>query len=351
MSGFCGEKIKLTVFGQSHSPAIGMTLEGIPAGIRIDLEKLDAFMKRRAPGRNPYSTPRQETDRPEFICGLVEGVTCGAPITAVIRNDDTRPSDYSRIADVPRPGHADYTAFVKYGPDRDVRGGGQFSGRLTAPVCAAGGIVLQILGSMGVSVKARIVSLGPVTDEGAGEGSLPPADLPVSDRETEDAMKAAIEEAKALGDSLGGVCECVIEGAPAGLGGPMFGGLESRISQIVFGIPAVKGIEFGSGFASARMTGSENNDEFFFDEKGNVATRTNNCGGILGGISDGMPIVFRVAIKPTPSIAKPQKSVDLRSREPVILEVPGRHDPCVVPRAVPVIEAAAAIAIYDAMLS
>lgn len=349
MSVFRGEKIKLCIFGGSHEPAIGMTLEGIPAGVRIDPEKLEAFLKRRAPGRSPYSTPRKEPDKPEFICGTENGVTTGAPITAVIRNRDVRSADYGVIADVPRPGHADYTAFVKYGPERDVRGGGRFSGRLTAPLCIAGGIVLQILESMGMTVTARILSVGKVTDDGAGEADEQPDDLPVSCRRVEQAMKQAIENAKASGDSLGGVIECTAEGVPAGLGGPMFEGLESRISAIVFGIPAVKGIEFGSGFGSARIPGSENNDAFFFDENGKVRTETNHCGGILGGISDGMPIVFRAAIKPTPSISKPQKSIDLKNGGPAVLRVPGRHDPCIVPRAVPVMEAAAALAIFDAM--
>ncbi|MBP1588513.1 MAG: chorismate synthase [Clostridia bacterium] len=378
MSSFYGENIKMAVFGQSHAPGIGVTIDGIPAGKKIDFDRLSAFLRRRAPGRDPYSTPRNESDVPEFICGFSEGgVTCGAPVTAIIRNKDTRSSDYAAIADVPRPGHADYTALVKYGPSRDAAGGGHFSGRLTAPVCVAGGIVLQLLEDMGVTVKARIVSLGKVRDDGAEAAcdkgaaredrgpavdfpasspavdfpaSSPAIDFPVSNLAVENAMKQAIEEAKAAGDSLGGVLECVVEGVPAGVGDPMFGGLENRISGIVFGIPAVKGIEFGSGFACASMPGSENNDGFCFDENGKVVTETNNCGGILGGISNGMPIVFRVAIKPTPSIAKPQKSVDLKTGEQVILKVPGRHDPCIVPRAVPVIEAAAAIAVYDAIL-
>ena len=347
MSSF-GENIKVSIFGQSHSQEIGMTLEGIPAGKRIDTEELQRFMDRRAPGKS-YSTPRKEPDRPEFVSGLEGGVTDGNTVKAVIRNTDIRPSDYGNLADIPRPGHADYTAALKYGENRDKTGGGQFSGRLTAPMCIAGGIILQLLAEKGILIKARALRIGDVTDEGAfPENDIDP-DFPAVSRESGRRMLEAIAKAREEGDSIGGVIECVIEGMPGGVGGPMFGGLESRISAAVFGIPAVKGIEFGAGFESTFKKGSEVNDAFYFDRDGKVKTKTNNCGGILGGISDGMPITFKVAVKPTPSIVKEQDSVDLKSGQNVKMSVKGRHDPCIVPRAVPVVEAVAAIAIYDAL--
>jgi chorismate synthase len=330
MSNTVGSRYRFTIFGQSHAPAIGVTIEGLPAGFKPDMEALSAFLARRAPGKGPYSTPRKEADAPEFIAGLVEGVTCGAPVTAVIQNTNTRSGDYDELRRIPRPGHADYAAYVKYGTSRDVAGGGQFSGRLTAPLCIAGGLALQLLAQEGISIHARILSIG---------GQTAP-----------EAMNQALETAKQAGDSLGGVIECVCQGLPAGLGEPMFGGMENRISQMVFGIPAVKGIEFGAGFAAAAMRGSENNDPFYYDETGAVRTRTNNHGGILGGITSGMPLVFRAAVKPTPSIGLEQDSVDLTSGQNTKLTVHGRHDPCIVPRAVPCMEAAAAAAIYDALL-
>ncbi len=329
MGNSFGNIFRFTIFGQSHAPAIGVTVEGLPAGESIDMEALGSFMARRAPG-GKYSTARKEADIPEFIAGLTpEGLSCGSPITAIIRNSDTRSRDYSELQFVPRPGHADYSAMVKYGEGRDFAGGGQFSGRLTAPLCIAGGIALQMLKKRGISISARIVSIGGETDEKA--------------------MFELIDAARAEGDSVGGVIECIADGVPAGIGEPMFGGMENRISQAVFGIPAVKGIEFGAGFASADKRGSENNDEFYFDN-GEVKTYGNNHGGILGGITSGMPIVFRAAVKPTPSIAKTQRSVNVQTGENTVLSVHGRHDPCIVPRAVPCMEAAMAVAIYDAIL-
>lgn len=329
MSSSYSGNIKFTIFGQSHSPAIGVTVEGFPAGFAPDFEELAAFMARRAPGQSELSTPRKEADTPEFVSGLFEGKICGAPLTAIIRNTNARSKDYSELLAKPRPGHADYTANVKYGGAQDYTGGGHFSGRLTAPLCIVGGLCKQILKKEDISVDARIKEIGGIEDETA--------------------MKEAILKAKAQGDSLGGIIECVVSGAPAGLGETMFGGMESRISQLVFGIPAVKGVEFGAGFAAARLRGSENNDPFEMID-GKVVTKTNNCGGILGGITNGMPLVFRAAIKPTPSIAKEQDTVNLLTGENTKLSVVGRHDPCIVPRAVPCIEAAAAIAIYDALL-
>lgn len=324
MSSNYGKNVKISIFGQSHSAAIGVVLDGVPAGFSVDMEKLQSFLDRRAPGRSPYSTPRKEADRPEFLSGLVGNVTCGAPICAVIRNTNTRSQDYDNLRDVPRPGHADYTAHVKYGGHEDVSGGGHFSGRLTAPLCIAGGILLQLLEQDGIVVRAEIKEIGGSAEDPFGR----------------------IEEARRRGDSVGGIIECVVDGLPAGIGGPMFDGIENKVAQAVFSIPAVKGIEFGRGFDAARATGSENNDEYYYDG-GQVRTRTNNHGGILGGISSGMPVVFRVAVKPTPSISIEQNSISYSRREDAKLAVRGRHDPCIVPRAVPCVEAAAAIAIYD----
>ena len=349
MSSSYGENIKLTIFGESHSAGIGMTLEGIPAGSKIDMDELGEFLSRRAPGRNSYSTARKEADLPEFLCGVKDNVTVGTPITAVIRNTDTRSKDYSQLKVTPRPGHADYTAEIKYNGHQDFAGGGHFSGRLTAPLCIAGGIVKQLLEMEEIFIISRIASIRPVKDKGVLEASTAQKDFPVVNDECGMEMKDYIEKKKAEGDSVGGIVECAVLGLPAGLGDPMFGGMENRIAQIVFGIPAVKGLEFGAGFASACMTGSENNDEFIC-ENGSIITKTNNAGGILGGITNGMPLVFRTAIKPTPSISRPQMSVNLESFKEEELVIKGRHDPCIVPRAVPVIEAACALAVYDAWL-
>lgn len=330
MANSIGNIFKVTIWGQSHAPAIGVTIDGLPAGICIDMDKLQAFLDRRRPGQDRYSTPRKEEDRPEFVAGLnAEGLTCGSALTAMIRNSNTRSSDYDELKSVPRPGHSDYAAMVKYGDARDHAGGGQFSGRLTAPLCIAGGIALQILEDKGIRISAKPVMIGGVTDE-----SL---------------FLKRIDEARAEGDSVGGIVECVIEGLPAGIGEPMFDGMENRIAQAVFGIPAVKGIEFGNGFGCAALTGSENNDPFEYKD-GRVVTRTNNHGGILGGITSSMPVTFRAAFKPTPSIAKEQDSVNIHTHENVKLSVKGRHDPCIVLRAVPCVEAAAAIAVYDEIL-
>lgn len=350
MSSSCGENLKLTIFGQSHSPAIGVTVEGIPAGEKIDTDELARFLSRRAPGKNTWSTPRREADAPEFLSGLVDDMTCGAPLTAIIRNTNTRSQDYAALKVTPRPGHADYTAEVKYAGHQDYAGGGHFSGRLTAPLCIVGGICLQLLAREGITVVSRIASIAEVEDAGELAVSTAEKEFPtVSDAQGEE-MKAVIARARAEGDSVGGVIECAVFGAPVGLGDPMFGGMENRIASIVFGIPAVKGIEFGAGFDAAKLRGSENNDAFAVENE-RIVTETNLSGGILGGITDGMPIVFRAAFKPTPSIAKTQKSVNLQTMTQEDLSISGRHDPCIVPRAVPCIEAAAAIAVYDALLA
>lgn len=350
MSSSYGENLRVHIFGESHGPAVGVTVEGIPAGERVDLEELQRFLDRRAPGRNAWSTPRKEADVPEFLSGLREGKTCGTPLTAILKSANTRSGDYDALRDVPRPGHADYTAWVKYGESRDSRGGGHFSGRLTAPLCVAGGICLQLLAREGITIISRVAAIGGVRDEGELTASTAEKAFPTVSDSAGEAMRSAIAAARAEGDSLGGVIECAVLGLPAGLGDPMFDGMENRIAAAVFGVPAVKGIEFGAGFTAAGLRGSENNDAFSV-ENGRIITESNHCGGILGGITDGMPLTFRAAVKPTPSIARPQQSVDLNTGEIVPLTVTGRHDPCIVPRAVPCLEAAAAIAVYDALLA
>jgi len=357
MSSQYGKKIKISVFGQSHSPAIGVNIDGLPAGIKLDIEELRSFMRRRAPGQNDVSTARKEDDEPEILSGLVNGVTCGAPLAIVIRNTDTRSSDYREILDIPRPSHADYAAHVKFGGYQDAAGGGHFSGRLTAPLCAAGGICLQIMRNLGMHVAAHILQIGSVKDDPFDPAKVSTNDfpaimknqLPVLRGEAGDAMRQQILGAKEKGDSVGGIVECAAVGLPAGLGDPVFDGIENRIASVIFGIPGVKGIEFGSGFACASRNGSENNDSFYIDNR-KIMTLTNNCGGILGGITNGMPVIFRAAFKPTPSIGMEQRSVSLSRLENAQLQVKGRHDPCIVPRAVPCVEAAAAIALYDVYL-
>lgn len=353
MSSTYGENLKLSIFGQSHGPAIGMTLDGIPAGLEVDFDKLQAFLSRRAPGQNSWSTPRKEEDQPEFLSGILDGFTCGAPVAAVIYNKNTRSGDYANLKDCPRPGHADYTAQVKYGGFQDAAGGGHFSGRLTAPLCIAGGLCKQWLEQRGIQIGARIFRIAGSRreDDPLPLHGIPQIcdDFPAVNPEAGLAMRQSIEQARKDADSVGGEIDCVVTGLPAGIGEPMFGGVESRIAQIVYGIPAVKGLEFGAGFASAQMRGSQCND-VFTAEHGTVQTITNNCGGILGGITNGMPLTFRAAIKPTPSIASPQQSVNLSQMTNQQLNIQGRHDPCIVPRAVPVVEAAAAIAIFDMIL-
>lgn len=337
MSVYKGKTLTLSIFGTSHGPSIGMNLSGIPSEASINLDVLQEFMARRAPGNSPFSTSRKEPDIPKFVSGLrsvssrnSRNLTAdGSEIKAIIYNRDVKSSDYSKIANTPRPGHADYTAHVKYGGTEDSRGGGAFSGRMTAPLCIAGGICKQLLAERGIYINASIHDI-----HGNAEDPL-----------------SEIKKAQVLRDSVGGTILCTISGLEAGYGGPLFEGLEGRIAEIVYAIPAVKGIEFGAGFESTRMYGSENNDEFYYDERGTVCTRTNNCGGILGGISDGMDIEFRVAIKPTPSIARPQKTIVYDSTEEAEIEVHGRHDPCIAPRAVPCVEAAAAVVITDLVLT
>ncbi|MBR4934849.1 MAG: chorismate synthase [Anaerotignum sp.] len=355
MSSDFGKKVKISIFGQSHSEAIGVVIDGLPVGEEIDLEEVQKFMERRAPGRNAWSTPRKEADMPRVVSGLFEGKTCGAPICAIIENTNTKSKDYDKLKDLPRPGHADYTAWVKYDGCNDHRGGGHFSGRLTAPLCFAGAVCKQILERKGIYVGAHILSIKGVKDVSFDAVSVDAEALkgvtskmfPVQDDAAGEAMQAAIASARERGDSVGGIVECAVTGLPVGVGEPMFDGLESVLAAAIFAVPAVKGVEFGTGFGVADLFGSENNDDFIYMEDGTVKTKTNHHGGSLGGISSGMPLVFRAAFKPTPSISMEQDTISISKRENDKLAVEGRHDPCIVPRAVPVVEAAAAVAILD----
>ena len=353
MSSEFGNILRVSVFGQSHGKAIGVNIDGLPAGEPIDLEELNAFLDRRKPGKSPLSTARKESDTPVFLSGLENGVTCGFPLCAVIENSDQHSSDYSELADKPRPSHADYTARVKWGGHADMRGGGHFSGRLTAPLCIAGGIAKQILARRGIFVGAHLAAVG--TENDAPFPLHPTAELfdaiaakpfPVVDDGAGDRMQALILEARQDLDSVGGIIECAAIGLPAGLGDPMFGGVENRLAAALFGIPAVKGVDFGLGFGSSRLRGSENNDPFTV-ENGTVVTASNRAGGILGGITTGMPVTLRTAIKPTPSISRPQQTVSLSAMENTELVIRGRHDPCIAHRAVPVVEAVTAAVLLD----
>lgn len=347
-----GKHIQVSVFGQSHSKAIGAVIDGLPAGVKIDSEKVAAFMRRRAPGNTKYSTKRREADEPVVLSGLVDGVTCGAPLGFLIENTNTRSSDYDNLRAVPRPGHADYPSNVRYGGYQDVAGGGHFSGRLTAPLCFAGAVCLQILEQKGVKVQAHIYELAGVRDIPFDPITITDARpsekvFPVISDACGEEMQAEIEKARMSADSVGGIVECAVTGMPAGLGDPMFDGVENQLARNIFGVPAVKGLEFGNGFACAKLRGSQNNDPYTIDENGKIVTTSNNNGGILGGITSGMPILFRVVVKPTSSIGKEQQSVNLNTMQPEKLVVHGRHDPCIVPRAVPVIEAVTAITMLD----
>lgn len=352
MSNTIGTRLKLTVFGESHGPAVGMTLEGFPAGFEPDLAELQAFLNRRAPSASVFSTSRREADAPEFLSGLHDGRTCGDALTAIIRNTNARRADYANF--LPRPSHADYPAFVKYGGAMDLSGGGCYSGRLTAPICIAGGLCKQYLRQQGVEVFAHIFNIGAQRDEPydplAPQTPVLVRGLTLVDPARAEAMLDEIEAVRAACDSVGGSVECAVTGLPTGLGEPMFDGVENRLAQLLFGIPAVKGVEFGSGFGCAQMRGSAHNDPYYYDENGAVRTRTNHAGGICGGMTTGMPVCFRVAIKPTPSIALPQETVDPVAHCGAELEIRGRHDPCIVPRAVAVVEAAAALAITGLLL-
>ena len=362
-----GEALSVTIFGQSHSAAIGCVVEGLPSGFHLDLEALQAFMARRAPGQGSWTTPRKEADLVNVLSGLnPRGATCGAPLAMVIENTNTRRGDYDNVLAVPRPGHADFPAWATWHGNQDVPGGGHFSGRLTAPICAAGGVALQMLAASGVRVAAHLLRVGKATDEPFDALSLDeaaraqlaqqmgalgaPGRFPTIGKAAGQAMLAEIDAARRDLDSVGGAVECVATGMPAGVGSPHFCGVENLIARAAFGIPAVKAIEFGRGAEVAGLRGSEDNDPYEMRD-GRPCPVTNNAGGILGGITTGAPVLFRVALKPTPSISRPQRSVDLTRGEDSTLEVRGRHDPCVATRAVPVVEAACALALLDAWLA
>ena len=356
MSSEFGKQLRVSVFGQSHGKAIGVNIDGLPAGEAIDLDELNAFLDRRKPGKSPLSTARKETDTPVFLSGLEGGVTCGFPMCVMITNSDQHSSDYSELADKPRPSHADYTAHIKRGGPADMRGGGHFSGRLAAPLCVAGGIAKQILARRGIYVGAHLAAVG--TEDDAPFPLHPTKELfdavatkpfPVLDDGAGERMQALILEARQNLDSVGGIIECAAIGLPAGLGDPMFDGIENRLAAALFGIPAVKGVEFGLGFGSARLHGSENNDPFAVEDS-KIVTTANRAGGILGGITTGMPVTLRVAVKPTPSISRPQQTVSLSAMEDTELVIRGRHDPCIAHRAVPVVEAVTATVILDLLL-
>ncbi len=350
MSNSIGKNLQISIFGQSHSEAIGVVIDGFPAGFAVDMPALEAFLARRSSVGKAFATKRTEPDKPEFLSGLINCVTCGAPLSAIIRNTNVRSSDYQATENIPRPSHADFTAEVKYGGFQDKAGGGHFSGRLTAPLCLAGGLCLQWLSKKGIHIFSHIAAIKNVYDRPFSpmhpENTIKDIHFPVLDVVQGEKMLSVIEQARQNGDSVGGLVECAAVGVPPGLGDPMFDGLENRLAAMLFGIPGVKGVEFGDGFSSATLYGSENNDAFYMDGD-TVRTKTNHHGGILGGISSGMPILLRVAFKPTPSIAKVQQSVDLLQKKDVPLTIHGRHDPCIVPRAAACVEAAVAIALFD----
>ena len=336
------------IFGESHGPAIGVVLEGVPAGLELDLEQVQKELDRRKPGQDPTATARKESDLVEVLSGVFEGKTTGAPLAMVIRNSDQHSKDYESIRYTPRPSHGDYAGFIKSKGCLDYRGGGHFSGRLTAPLVAAGAVAKQVLEGRGVQVGAHISSIYGICDAALEDPeelkAVAAKSFPVLNDSKGEEMRQAILEAKGEQDSVGGAIECAVTGLPAGLGAPDFGcNVEGIFSQYLFAVPAVKGIEFGAGVAFSLMRGSEANDPFAVED-GKVVTKTNHAGGINGGITNGMPVTFEVTIRPTPSISLPQESVDLRTGEETEIEIHGRHDPCIVPRAVPVIEAAAALA-------
>ncbi len=350
-----GNRLKISIFGESHGAGLGAVVDGIPSGLRLDEEFIQAEMQRRAPGRDKFSTPRKEADRVEILSGVVDGYTTGTPICGIIRNTNTRSTDYNK--NIIRPGHADFTGFMRYGETHDFRGGGHFSGRITAALVFAGAIAKLVLREKGVTIGSHIKSIGDVCEKSFLDCDLDEKMLheltqkpfPVLDDECGERMQRKITDAAADKNSVGGIIECAATGLKPGVGAPFFAPLESLISLMMFSIPAVKGIEFGRGFELTQMTGYDANDEFYTaGEK--IMTKTNNNGGINGGISNGMPVVFSVAVKPTPSIAKKQNTVDMGKMENCEIEIQGRHDPCIVQRAAVVVECGTAIALLEAIL-
>ncbi|MGM9935252.1 chorismate synthase [uncultured Clostridium sp.] len=357
MSGMWGNKLKISIFGESHGAGIGITIDGLPSGVKIDMEEVLKEMARRAPGKSRLSTARKEGDKPEILSGFFEGKTTGTPLCAVIRNSDQHSKDYGKLKDLMRPGHADYPGYIRYKGFNDYRGGGHFSGRITAPLVFAGAVCKQILTSRGINIGAHVKSIGQVYDKGFAEveltkellDSLKVNELPLLCPEKEELMRNTILEARSDCDSVGGTIECTVIGINAGIGNPFFDSVESTLAHLMFSVPAVKGIEFGRGFEMSELRGSQCNDEYYYDGD-EVKTYTNNNGGITGGITNGMPILFKVGIKPTPSIAKKQRTIDIAEKKDSELVIEGRHDPCIVQRAVPVIEAVTAIGILDLIL-
>ena len=357
MKSSIGESIKLSVFGESHSEAIGAVLEGLPAGKIIDFDYILSQMERRAPGRDNTTTNRKEDDIPEIISGVLNGVTTGAPLTLIIKNKDHISKNYDNLKNMPRPSHSDYAAYMKYNGFNDVRGGGHFSGRLTAPIVAAGAICRSILKEYGITVGGHIFNIGNVTDRQFDPVNVSAKELDalssryfsVIDSNCETEMRKEIETARQELDSVGGSVELAAVGLPVGIGNPMFRGVENILSNIIYGIPAVKGVSFGEGFGYSVLRGSKANDSMCYDENGKVVCKTNHCGGITGGITNGMPLTVMVALKPTPSISMPQETVNLKTKTNETLVIEGRHDPCIVPRALPALEAALALGILDLM--
>ena len=354
MSGMWGNNIKVSIFGESHGTGIGITIDGLPSGVELDLQKIDEEMKRRAPGNSALSTARKESDVPEILSGFFDGKTTGTPLCGMIRNGDTRSKDYGKLKYLMRPGHADYTGAIRYDGFNDYRGGGSFSGRITAPIVFSGAICKQILEKKGIYIGAHVKSIKDIKDDSFDYTniskdqllSFKKNELPLIDKSKEDAMRNTVLEAKKMGNSVGGTIECAVVGIEAGYGSPFFDSVESVLSHLLFSVPAVKGVEFGLGFGITELYGSESNDDFYY-EGDKIRTKSNNNGGILGGITSGMPVVFKVAIKPTPSISKQQETINLDTKEDEKLVIEGRHDPCIIQRAIPVIEAVTAIGILD----
>lgn len=359
MSGVWGKNLQISLFGESHGVAIGITINGLPPGLKIDMDQVLFEMSRRAPGKNELTTPRVEKDQPEILSGFLDGKTTGAPLTAIIWNTNTRSKDYSILKDVMRPGQADYPGRVRYNGHNDHRGSGHFSGRITAPLVFAGAICQQWLRKKGVTIGAHIQSIGSIEDTTFEEQELVTTEqieqlkerqLPLFNTKKEAEMTDLILEAREDGDSVGGVVETFVLGLDAGYGNPFFDSVESQLAHLVFAVPAIKGIEFGTGFDITKMRGSQANDEYYYDEEGKIKTRSNNNGGIIGGITYGMPVVFRAAVKPPASIKKKQQTINIQEGTETELEVEGRHDPCIVPRVLPVLEAVTAIGLMDLML-
>lgn len=357
MSSIYGEIIKISVFGESHGEAIGVVIDGLPPGVMLDIDKINFEMSRRKPGQDAYTTQRKEGDSVEIVSGFFNGHTTGTPLCGIIRNSDKRSVDYDKIKNIMRPSHADYTGKILYNGFEDYRGGGHFSGRLTAPIVFAGAIAYQYLERAGITIGTHILKIGKVEDVRIDQVNINDKELknlrqmrfPVLNENIGEEMKAEINLAKEYGDSVGGLLETAIINLPSGLGSPMFQSVESRLSSFIFSIPAIKGIEFGEGFGFADLHGSEANDSFFI--KNNVIkTKTNRSGGINGGITNGMPVVFRTAIRPTPSIGRSQQTIDVGTMTETVFSVQGRHDPCIAIRAVPVLDAAAALVIMDLYL-